>query len=324
MAHPAGRTRLAGGVGEGLGGVVSEGEALFKQCPNCQNWIPAEVRICAICRHELIPLPFAKKKKLVIPKKAGWMVLGFLLLCRLLSGAGDFFAEDGGENGQAVSTFTPTARPVPTPRATSTPVVSAEVRAYAEEVLPQVQGLSDAMSTLGELFQTPRFGEESWGIGVMASLAMIQVMHEQLVAVRAPPEMAEVHSALTAGSGQCNEATHLITQGFDTGDSTLFDQASTLILQCQAGLTLALQRATDYAEGRKTGATPQSAITFNDANLRDGPGTEFVVVGSISAGQVVDLAGRNETGDWFRLVDGSWIAAFLVDGAPAGLPVVGQ
>ena len=70
--------------------------------------------------------------------------------------------------------------------------------------------------------------------------------------------------------------------------------------------------------------TPTSKATANrGANLRKGPGTNFPIVGGAARGQVLEVVGRNAAGDWLRLANGSWIAAFLVNGAPAGLAVVG-
>jgi len=65
------------------------------------------------------------------------------------------------------------------------------------------------------------------------------------------------------------------------------------------------------------------ATANRGANLRGGPGTNFPIVGGAARGQVLQVVGRNAAGDWLRLADGSWIAAFLVDGAPSGLAVVG-
>jgi hypothetical protein len=57
------------------------------------------------------------------------------------------------------------------------------------------------------------------------------------------------------------------------------------------------------------------------ANLRAGPGTSFDQVGRVGAGQSLDLAAINQAGDWYKLASGAWIAAFLVDYAPSGLPI---
>ncbi len=71
-------------------------------------------------------------------------------------------------------------------------------------------------------------------------------------------------------------------------------------------------------------ATPQPAgpTAAGNANLRQGPGTEYAVVGGVAAGRPLAVVGRNAAGDWLQLDDGAWIAAFLVSGADvASLPV---
>lgn len=70
-----------------------------------------------------------------------------------------------------------------------------------------------------------------------------------------------------------------------------------------------------------TETVPAPPVVIEEANLRAGPGTEYQRLGSIEPGQVVALMARNAAGDWYQLASGAWIAAFLVEGAPAGLPV---
>ncbi len=53
-----------------------------------------------------------------------------------------------------------------------------------------------------------------------------------------------------------------------------------------------------------------------NANLRGGPGTNFAIVGQVTAGQPLDVVARNQAGDWFKLRSGPWIFGELVDGAP--------
>ncbi|MFZ1769002.1 MAG: hypothetical protein WAU00_07380, partial [Caldilinea sp.] len=71
-------------------------------------------------------------------------------------------------------------------------------------------------------------------------------------------------------------------------------------------------------------AAPGAPIANRDANLRGGPGTGYVVVGGVDAGDALTIVARNSAGDWFQLADEAWLAAFLVDNAPAivDLPVV--
>lgn len=63
------------------------------------------------------------------------------------------------------------------------------------------------------------------------------------------------------------------------------------------------------------------AVANKQANLRDGPGTEFSVVGSVEQGEKVILVGVSTDGEWFETLYGPWIAAFLVDNADTDLPV---
>jgi micrococcal nuclease len=63
-------------------------------------------------------------------------------------------------------------------------------------------------------------------------------------------------------------------------------------------------------------------VVSEEANLRAGPGTEYERVGSVAPGEKLELIARNPAGDWYQLASEAWIAAFLVEGAPAGLPVV--
>lgn len=67
---------------------------------------------------------------------------------------------------------------------------------------------------------------------------------------------------------------------------------------------------------------PIGATALDVANLRGGPSTEFPIVGSTVAGQPLVIVARNPAGDWYQLGDGSWIAAFLVVGAPSDVAVV--
>ena len=71
-------------------------------------------------------------------------------------------------------------------------------------------------------------------------------------------------------------------------------------------------------------ATTAATATANrNANLRSGPGTTYAVAGRVRTGQALTLTGRNQAGDWLQVADGAWVAAFLVNNAPVGLPVVG-
>jgi len=57
------------------------------------------------------------------------------------------------------------------------------------------------------------------------------------------------------------------------------------------------------------------------SNLRTGPDISFPTAGQISAGTRVKVVARDESSNWYLLDNGGWIANFLVENAPANLPV---
>jgi hypothetical protein len=74
-----------------------------------------------------------------------------------------------------------------------------------------------------------------------------------------------------------------------------------------------------------------TASTTQAANLRDGPGTDYALVGSVPADSALYVTGVNATGDWYAVrterFPSGWIAGFLITPpqCPAGfaLPVRG-
>ena len=74
--------------------------------------------------------------------------------------------------------------------------------------------------------------------------------------------------------------------------------------------------------GSTAAPTPTGATCRSTANMRQGPGTNYGVVGQCAAGQDITVSGANGQSDWLQLSTGVWIAAFLVDNAPSGLSVV--
>lgn len=68
--------------------------------------------------------------------------------------------------------------------------------------------------------------------------------------------------------------------------------------------------------------TTATAVVLQGANLRNGPSTDFGIVGAAQQGETVTLVGRSADGAWFQTQAGAWIFGQLLDNAPADLPVV--
>jgi endonuclease YncB( thermonuclease family) len=64
---------------------------------------------------------------------------------------------------------------------------------------------------------------------------------------------------------------------------------------------------------RQEPAFPAQGTANTNANLRAGPGTSFARVGGVTAGDSVEVVGCEAGCTWYKLANGSWISASLVD-----------
>ena len=57
------------------------------------------------------------------------------------------------------------------------------------------------------------------------------------------------------------------------------------------------------------------------SNLRNGPGTSYTIIGGSHSGDILLIVATNKDKTWLKTKSGEWIAAFLIDRTPDGLPV---
>lgn len=77
---------------------------------------------------------------------------------------------------------------------------------------------------------------------------------------------------------------------------------------------------TNAATPSQTPTFPVQGVVTTNANLRAGPGTTYGRVGGVQAGDTVQVTACNDDCTWYKLSNGNWIAASLVelsDAAPA-------
>ena len=101
------------------------------------------------------------------------------------------------------------------------------------------------------------------------------------------------------------------TEQADTGEQ----EAETEQTQADTEQTDTEQTDTDAEQ------LPPVVIAPRGANLRAGPGAEFDRVDGAEEGQELTIVAQDDTGEWLKLEDGSWIFAALVENVPADLPV---
>ncbi len=263
--------------------------------------------------------------------------------------AGDWYELASGEwiaaflvemDAPAAETATPAAR-----------ASAAELQRYANNAIPYTQLIGEGLDAMSDLLLAPKPEDVDWLVALYTALGVIQGGHELLMEVTPPPSLVPIHEQLLAGTQDCSDATHAIMDGIETVDVAHLERAFTLLESCtektEASLAMMEAYKTDIAATptatatpspspsatRRATATPTPTATqttrtttlgptaLRNANLRDGPGTSYAVVGGLRAGQAIEPMGRNSAGDWIQLNDGAWVAASLLSGVPADLPV---
>jgi len=83
--------------------------------------------------------------------------------------------------------------------------------------------------------------------------------------------------------------------------------------------------APDDAPAGISDAIPVGSV-IQGANLRAGPGTNYDIVGGLTAGDPVNIIGQTDDGEWYQieLASGTtaWIASFLVSTEAGAIPIV--
>jgi len=98
------------------------------------------------------------------------------------------------------------------------------------------------------------------------------------------------------------------------------EQSAAVAAPATVSLLTLLPTPTPQPEAPAQPAQPATVITA--ANLRQGPSTDFPIVGAATEGQEVAIVGRVADSTWYQLESGAWIFAQLVQNPPANLPVV--
>jgi len=104
----------------------------------------------------------------------------------------------------------------------------------------------------------------------------------------------------------------------------------TLILEPEEGFEKICHVEVAVRYSANPDAAPVAIIGNNTINIRQGPGTNYPVVGQSGPGEMFEIVGRNESGDWWQICcirhDKAWIAGWVVStrGDTSSVPVVGD
>lgn len=226
---------------------------------------------------------------------------------------------------------------------------SAAETAYLYEFSVGLTLIQEGMDGLAPLLREPKLLDIAWRQRLTGYLTTIQLGYEHVEKLTPPTSLATMDEMFLSSTHDCYAITDYLAGGIDNSDPSTIAMAGSLIDSCNQQViasTAMLQEMEDRAAPAGTDTAPQQATTSttvapssatpespsaptvptanNVANLRQGPGIEHAILGTTQIGQELVVVGRNAAGDWYQLDNGVWIAAFLVDNAPASVPEVSE
>lgn len=154
----------------------------------------------------------------------------------------------------AVPSTTP--EPTTTPRPTRTPLpptptpdpADVAAQAYVADVRTQITAISRALQELGELSQSPQFGDQDWIMQMALQTVLIEEGHRQLTELTPPGDAGELHASVLDATSDCAGAMDPLRRGIDALDTALIGQATELMQSCGAKIQLAVPQMEAYVQ----------------------------------------------------------------------------
>jgi hypothetical protein len=183
--------------------------------------------------------------------------------------AGDWYQLDDGKwiaaflvrSGDAappVATARPTARPTVRPTLAVTPQ---EWLRYSMQTIGAIDALSQALDQAGALMSNPRITSSTWVRQVAVQFAIIRQSHETLAALEPPSSLVWLHTRVVAATGDCDEATYAIANGFDNLDVAEMERGAALISSCASQLGDLADTLTEIQASMTPTPTPRATPT---------------------------------------------------------------
>ncbi len=205
---------------------------------------------------------------------------------------------------------------------------------YRTQLSPLVGYLEVTVKGLGitkaDDLTSNKLSDPTWCETTVNRTFRIEQFYQSITDLVPPLEAQSIHKKIVAALYSCIAGSvdlRFYIKLRDPSDLNLLEQS---LSEC----TTALRQIKPWVEGKKLELSstktiliptatrqPIQTIANNTANLREGPGTTYAIVGGTTVGQSLAIIARNSSGDWYQLNDGTWIAAFLVTNAPANLSI---
>jgi len=107
-----------------------------------------------------------------------------------------------------------------------TPSLTASEQNYAATMSDHGSRVSEALGNLSDLMGNPQIGYDEWTLDVAIELTIIQLLYDEALEMEPPSSMADIHYKYIQAMSHLNSFVDLMTEGIDTLDADLIDQAT--------------------------------------------------------------------------------------------------
>lgn len=127
------------------------------------------------------------------------------------------------------------------------PVVSAQAKAYGEDISPKLNAITEALDELAYLLKNPRPGDQEWQLDVARQTVFVRLTHVVIqTLVEVPSGMEQVHREILVVSGDCDESAQHLSQWQESGNADDLKRSSELMEDCTRGIRRFRDRHSEF------------------------------------------------------------------------------
>ncbi|HUX49142.1 MAG TPA: zinc ribbon domain-containing protein [Dehalococcoidia bacterium] len=131
-----------------------------------------------------------------------------------------------------------------------TPSLTASEQNYAATMADHSGRVSEALGNMADLMGNPQFFDDEWIMDVAIEFTVIKLLYDEALEMEPPSSMAAIHYKYTQAMSHLNSYVDLMTEGIDTLDADLMDQATSELELAGEYLNEATELTEDFIAAR--------------------------------------------------------------------------
>jgi len=126
------------------------------------------------------------------------------------------------------------------------PSLTASEQNYVATLLDHTERLSDISGNLANLVKNPQILDYEWRLALAIELTKIDALYDEALEIEPPSSMVAIHYKYTQTMSHLHNYVDLMTEGIDTLDADLINQATSELELASEYITEATELAEDF------------------------------------------------------------------------------